>query len=218
MRSQKAQEAVLHPRGILVLVLSAVLAVPPYAAGQQPAAAPAKPAPPAGPLKIVVIQGEGAVNSISGRTATQPVVEVRDEKDKPVAGAEVVFQLPAAGPGGVFQGWMRTQTIMTSAQGQAGTSGLTPNDEPGRFNIKVTATEGGRTGSVVISQTNVQRTGAGGKTVASNPWKWKVIGLVGLGAVVGGIYAVKRGGNATAATPAIPVTITAGSVTVTGPR
>jgi hypothetical protein len=208
----------LYPRGILVVILSAVLAVPPYAVGQEKAAAPANPAPPAGPLKIIVIQGEGAVNSISGHTATQPVVEVRDEKDKPVVGAEVVFQLPAAGPGGVFQGWMRTQTVRTNEQGQAGTSGFTPTEEPGRFNIKVTATQGERSASAVIAQTNVQRTTSAGQAVASSSWKWKIIGLAGLGAVVGGIYAAKRGGNGTVATPAVPVTITAGSVTVAGPR
>lgn len=209
----------MHTRGILVFVLSAVLALPPVAVGQQ-AAAPAKPAPPAPsePLKIIVLQGEGATNSISGRTATQLVVEVRDQKDQPVPGAEVVFQLPAAGPGGVFQGWMRTQTVMTNEQGQAGTSGLMPNDEPGRFNIKVTATQGARTGSVIIAQTNVQRTGSKGQAVASSSWKWKIIGLVGLGAVVGGIYAAARGEETAAVTAAVPVTITPGSVTVAGPR
>ena len=61
-------------------------------------------APPGG-LKIVVVQGEGAKNNLRTRSATQPVVEVRDDSDKPVAGAEVVFQLPPAGPGGVFNGW-----------------------------------------------------------------------------------------------------------------
>jgi len=218
MRSQNAQEGDLVPRGMVVVILSAVLALPPCTVGQEKAAAPAKPAPPAGPLKIVVLQGEGAVNSISGRTATQPVVEVRDEKDKPVAGAEVVFQLPATGPGGTFQGWMRTQTVRTDEQGQAGTSGFTPNDEPGRFNIKVTATHGERTASVVIAQTNAQRTGGGGQAMASSSWKWKVVGLVGVGAALGGVYAAKRGGNGTPATPAVPVTITAGSVTVSGPR
>jgi hypothetical protein len=203
---------------MFALFLSAVLALTPSLMGQQ-AAATAKPAPPAGPLKIVVIQGEGATNSISGRTATQPVVEVRDEKDKPVAGAEVIFQLPAAGPGGIFHGWMRTQTVRTNDQGQAGSSGMVPNDEPGRFNIKVTATEGARTASLVIAQTNVQRTGEAGKGMAGSPWKWKVIGLAALGATVGGLYAAKRNGTTTAAaTPAVPVTITAGSVTVAGPR
>ena len=50
-----------------------------------------------GGLKIVVVQGEGAENNLRTRNATQPVVEVRDDGDKPVPGAEVVFQLPPAG-------------------------------------------------------------------------------------------------------------------------
>ncbi|MGB9604559.1 MAG: hypothetical protein ACPL88_01615, partial [Bryobacteraceae bacterium] len=116
----------------------------------QPAEAPARPEPP-GILKVVVIEGEGAVNNIRTRSAVAPVVEVRDENDKPVVGAEVVFQLPPAGPGGVFHGWMRTQTVRTNEQGRAAASGYTPNDQPGRFNIKVTATLGNKTGSAVIA-------------------------------------------------------------------
>jgi hypothetical protein len=107
---------------------------------------------------------------------------------------------------------------MTNEQGQAGASGLVPNDEPGRFNLKVTATQGQRTGSVIIAQTNAQRTGAPGQAMAASSWKWKVIGLVGLGAVVGGVYAAARGDNGTVAAPGVPVTITPGSVTVAGPR
>jgi len=53
-----------------------------------------------GALKITAIEGEGAINNIRTKSATQLVVEVHDEAGKPVAGAEVVFQLPAAGPGG----------------------------------------------------------------------------------------------------------------------
>src|SRR5712664_1796400 len=104
----------------------------------------------AGGLKIVVVQGEGAKNNVRTRSATQPVVEVRDDSDKPVAGAEVVFQLPPAGPGGVFNGWMRNQTARTGPDGRAQTSGFTPNDEEGRFNIKATATSGTKTASAVI--------------------------------------------------------------------
>jgi len=66
-----------------------------------------------------VVQGEGAENNLRTRNATQPVVEVRDDGDKPVPGAEVVFQLPPAGPGGVFNGWMRTQTARTGPEGRA---------------------------------------------------------------------------------------------------
>ena len=175
--------------------------------------------PPAGTLKIVVLQGEGAVNSIKSHSATQPAVEVRDEQDKPVVGAEVVFQLPAAGPGGVFNGWMRTQTARTNAQGQAAAQGLAPNDEPGRFNIKVTATEGKRTASLVIAQSNaVGGSGGGAQAKSGRKTLWIVLGLVAVGGIIGGVAATRGGGSTAAATATNPITIGAGPVTVAGPK
>jgi hypothetical protein len=37
-------------------------------------------------LKIVVLEGENAVNIIQQKTATVPVIQVRDQNDLPVAG------------------------------------------------------------------------------------------------------------------------------------
>jgi hypothetical protein len=171
-----------------------------------------------GSLKIVVIQGEGALNSIRNRTATQPVVEVRDENDKPVEGAEVVFQLPAAGPGGVFHGWMRNQTARTNAQGQASASGFTPNEEPGRFNIKVTATTGKKSGTAVIAQSNSQNGTGGAQASKSRKGLWIVLGIVAVAAIVGGAVAASGGDDEAAATTTVPITITPGPVTVGNPR
>lgn len=173
-------------------------------------------APQSGPLKIVVLKGEGALNSIKGRTATQPAVEVRDEQDKPVAGAEVVFHLPAAGPGGVFNGWMRTQTARSDAQGQAMAQGFTPNDEAGRFNIKVTAAEGKRTGTAIIAQSNGIGVGTG-KQAKSRKALWIVLGLAAVGGIAGGVAAT-RGGSTTATPAGVPISIGAGPVTVGGPK
>lgn len=188
-------------------------------AAQLAAAPQGQPAEPPGTLKIVVIEGEGAVNNVRTRSATAPVVEVRDENDKPVAGAEVVFQLPAAGPGGVFHGWMRTQTVRTDEKGRAAASGYAPNDQAGRFNIKVTATHRNKTGSAVISQTNVYRGGGTAPGIAGgrSGW-WKiVVGLGTAGAVIGAVAATR--GNGTAATTTYkPITITPGPITVGSPR
>jgi hypothetical protein len=170
-----------------------------------------------GSLKITVVEGEGAVNSIRGRTATQPVVEVRDEQDKPIAGAEVVFQLPAAGPGGVFHGWMRTQTAKTNEEGRAAAQGLTPNEEEGRFNIKVTATEGKRTGTVVIAQNNVRNGGAGARSGGSRRGLWILLGVAAVAAIAGGIAAT-RGDDSNGGPTTTPVTISPGPVTVGSPR
>lgn len=172
-----------------------------------------------GGLKIVVVQGEGALNNIRARSATQLVVEVRDEGDKPVPGAEVVFQLPPAGPGGVFNGWMRTQTARTGPDGRAETNGFTPNDEEGRFNIKVTATSGNKTTSAIIAQSNTRNGGNGGAQAKSRSGMWKVLAVLGAAGLTGGIIAATRGGDNGSSAPAtIPITISPGPVTVGGPR
>ena len=209
----------MHFRTFCSLILSGVLLAPAPGWSQQVSGPKASLVDQqAGGLKIVALKGEGAMNNIKARTATQPAVEVRDEQDKPVAGAEVVFQLPAAGPGGVFNGWMRTQTARTDAQGQAAASGLTPNDEPGRFNIKVTATQGKKTGSIVIAQSNTVGGGTNGKqATGSHKTLWIVLGLAAVGGIAGGIAAT-RGGSSTTATPTNPVSITPGPVTVGGPK
>ena len=194
------------------LTLSAVLPFPPpLAAQQQPAAVQS------GGLKINVVQGEGARNSIRGRTGVSPAVEVRDEEDKPVAGAEVVFQLPASGPGGVFHGWMRMQTARTNAQGYAAASAFTPNDQEGRFNIKVTATQGNKSASTVIAQINVQNGAQAQPARGSRKWIWALVGL-GLAGAIGGGVAASRNGDSEPAAATNPVTITPGPVAVAGPR
>lgn len=174
---------------------------------------------PGGDLKIVVVQGEGALNNVRTRSAAPLIVEVRDASDKPVTGAEVVFQLPPAGPGGVFNGWMRNQTARTNSEGQAETNGFTPNDEVGRFNIKVSATSGTKSTSVVISQINTPN-GAGGteRQAKSKSNLWKVLLVVGAAGLAGGIVAATRGGSSTPVTPPTPITITAGPITIGGPR
>jgi hypothetical protein len=195
---------------------------------QQLVQAAAKPEP----LKINVLEGEGGKNNIKTRVAVAPVIEVKDSADKPVSGAEVVFQLPLAGPGGAFNGWLRTQTVRTDAAGKASVTGYTPNMEPGRFNIKVTATSGASAGQVIIAQVNIENgeasaaaTAAGGKgkgpmsTGIKKAIPWKFIGPAIGAAAIGGIAAAVRGGNGNTTTTApVPVTISAGSVGVGVPR
>ncbi len=204
----------MHLDRAIAVILAAALAFPAAAPAQQ-AAPPASNVKPAGSLKIVVTEGEGAKNNVRAKSATAPAVEVRDEGDKPVTGAEVVFQLPATGPGGVFHGWMRTQTVKTDAQGQARTTGYVPNEEEGRFNIKVTATQGTRSATAVIAQSNVR--GSGAQASSRKGWvKW--VALLGGAAVIGGVVAATRGGDDGSATTTAPVMITPGPVTVSGPR
>ncbi len=186
----------------------------PAAAAQPGAGAPQ----PSGELKIVVLDGEGARNNIRSQSATSPVIEVRDQADKPVAGAEVVFQLPASGPGGVFYGWMRTQTVRTDERGRAMAAGFTPNENEGRFQIRVLASADGKKGSAVINQINYR--GGNAERAGQRQW-WKYAVAVGVvGGIAGGIAAA-RGTTTTITAPSaapVPVTISPGAITVGNPR
>jgi hypothetical protein len=168
-------------------------------------------------LVITVVEGEGGKNSIRNRTAVAPVVEVKDAGGKPVPGAEVVFQLPSVGPSGSFNGWLKTQTVRADEQGRAAVTGYAPNTEPGRFNIKVTATSGTNTGSAVISQVNTDN-GSSVSNGGNRGWvKW--VAIIGGAAAIGGVAAAVGGGDDDSpAQNRVPVGITAGAVTVGGPR
>ena len=48
-------------------------------------------------LNIVIVEGDGAINNIRQRTAREPIVQVEDENNMPVAGATVYFLLPESG-------------------------------------------------------------------------------------------------------------------------
>ena len=204
----------------LALVLSAAMLVPSPTFAQQNSL---KPAPPpvqqsADDLKIVIIKGANSTNSILRKTAEQPVVEIRDANDKPVAGAEVVFQTPWNGPGGAFDDWLKALTVRSGPDGRAAARGLAPNTEEGSFNIKVIANYEGKSAMAVIPQTNVL--GKKGQTLTSNSHKtlWITLAILGAGAAAAGGAAASRGGGGTSATAAAPVVISSGGVTVSGPR
>jgi hypothetical protein len=171
-----------------------------------------QPAPSALPptLKLFVLQGADVVNDISGHTApVAPVVEVRDSNDQPVEGAQVIFELPASGPGGSFPGNKITYTTRTGVQGQA-SAPFTPNPIPGRFTIHVTATSADRFGSVTIRQTNgTVLPGASDRAPRTfNRKKWLIIGAAGAAAIAVGVVFATRGSTShptIAITPGPPV-------------
>ena len=201
-----------YPRNLCAGVLASIAACLVSVAGaQQPAAQT---------LKIVTLQGEGAVNDTKTKTITEPVVEVRDSRELPVADAEVVFQFPSMGPSGAFPDRTRLLKTKTNSQGQAAAAGFAPNEETGRFNIKVTALSGGRAATAIISQTNARDFVASERRISrSRSRKWKILAVVGGAAVTGGIIAATRGGSSAPPPPVVPViTVTTGPVTVGGPH
>ena len=207
-------------KGILFIAAALAYALPLAAQQGGPRVQPGTPqaAPAAaegGPaaLKVVVLEGEGARNDIRSGTAVAPKIRLLDENGRPVPDAEVVFRLPMEGPGGAFHGWVRTQTVRTNAEGIAAASGYTPNDLEGRFNIRVTAKAGAQEASAVISQVNIRGSGASGR----GQRKWWILAAVGAGAGAA-IAAAASGNGSDGVAVTTPITITAGPVTVAGPR
>lgn len=161
-------------------------------------------------ISVHVIEGQNAINNINRPTAFEPVVEVRDEEGKPVAGASVTFQVPALGPGGTFVDGGTTLMVQTDAEGRAAARGLRPNKLTGPFDIRVTAAHAGETATAAISQTNA----APAMTSGRSGRKWAIVlGLVG-GAVAAGAVAAAGGGDST--TPR-PPDVPSGSITPGAP-
>ena len=104
-------------------------------------------------LKIVVIEGEAAVNIIQQKTAVAPLVEVRDRNDQPVAGAVVTFAIQGGRSAG-FAGGASTLSVTTNAAGQALASGFSPLAS-GAVQINVQAAFQGQIAAATIAQTNV---------------------------------------------------------------
>ena len=104
-------------------------------------------------LRIVVLEGEGAVNIIQQKTAVRPLVEVRDRNNLPVAGATVTFSIGGGGSGAAFAGGAQTLTVTTNAVGQAAASGFNAISS-GALQIQVQAAYQGQIATAAISQTN----------------------------------------------------------------
>jgi hypothetical protein len=103
-------------------------------------------------LRIVVLEGEDAVNVIQQKTAVRPLVEVRDRNNVPVAGASVTFTVGSGQPA-AFAGGAQTLTVTTNASGQAAATGFSATG-PGAVQIQVQAAHQGQIATAAISQPN----------------------------------------------------------------
>lgn len=172
----------------------------------QPMVAAAQELPAAQPrFKINVIRGEGAQNRVTkGRATSQAVVEVRDENDRPVAGAIVTFTLPNTGPGGTFTSGGLTTTVTTNQAGQA-TATFTPNNVAGSYNINVSAAVQGQTVTTSIAQTNLAMAAAAGGISGATVG---IIVAAVAAAAVGGAMALRGGGGGNSSP--VPAAVTPG--------
>jgi hypothetical protein len=168
-------------------------------------------------LRIVIVEGEGAINNINQKVNVPPVVEVRDESNKLVEGAAVVFSLPTQGPGGIFANGTNTLNATTDRQGRATASGIRLNRQTGQLDIRVTASVGGQTASVTITQTNVSGVSSSGGGGGSSKKILILVAVVGAAAAVGVLVALRHGSSSTPSGPP-PIVITPGTPTVGGPN
>jgi hypothetical protein len=168
----------------------------------------------------VVLEGEGAVNIIRQKTATAPVVEVRDQNDLPVAGVPVTFSI--SGTGASF-GSSSTLTVVTNGAGRAAAAGLTPTGS-GALQIGVSASFQGQTAAATIAQINVltaaqaasasaAAAGSGG-AAGGGGISGTTLGIIGGVAAAGGVVATRALGRSPDAPGAVVTDSFTGSIQV----
>jgi hypothetical protein len=155
-------------------------------------------------LKIVVLEGEDAVNIIDKKTAVKPTVEVRDKNDLPVSGAMVTFMINGGRNTATFANGLRQVTVTTGSLGRA-TTELTPVGK-GAFQIEARAAYQGQTATATIHQSNFataaeaakagKAPGQGGQSSASSGSSGTTTASAGAGAGAGtgGLSALAIGG------------------------
>jgi hypothetical protein len=160
----------------------------------------------------MVLEGEGGVNNINKRAVQNLAVQVVDERRQPVAGADVIFTLPAQGASGTFPDGSKVLMTRTDDQGRAAARGLKPNNAAGKIEIPVTASIAGKTAKTVITQFNMDvrsEGGRGGKIAA-------IVVVLGAAAAAGVVVSLRKQTISAPPAPA-PISVTPGSGTVTTP-
>jgi hypothetical protein len=207
-------------------LLAVLLAWPPGVSAQQPAAPeqakPPAPLPTAQNLRIIVLAGKGGLNDLEHKVMSPLVVQILDQNDRPVDGAEVVFRFPLKGPSATFPNQEGSRTFRSNGEGEAAAVGWAANGQTGNFDVHVTATYGNQSGEATIPMSNVTRIveTSGGKQRVSRSWWssiWFKIGVAAGGAaLVAVIVLATRGSSSKASQPT--VTISQGPPTIGGPQ
>lgn len=159
-------------------------------------------------LHIEIIDGEGAINNIKGRIATDLIVQVEDRDHRPVPGAVVTFISPSGGPSGTFAGGQHLVSLSTGRDGRVVVHGFHANKLSGKFQVKVTASFQGQVATSVITQTNIALAAgavAGGGAAGLSAG---VIGAIagGVAVAVGvGVFLAHNNGQSPPTVPSISI-------------
>jgi len=199
-------------RAVVALAVSLFLALD----GSMPASGVGlPPAQEAAILQIRVLEGDGAVHALGSRSGRPLSVQIADETGKPVSGAAVSFRLPDDGPGGVFASGMKTEVVVTGADGRAAVWGILWNRTAGPFQVRVTTVKGqSRAGAVIphyLSDAVTEKPFAGMPITAGGhsrgKWFYAVL-LVTAGVAAGGAAMGLSRYSKPAAQPAAAQTLT----------
>jgi hypothetical protein len=132
-------------------------------------------------LRILIVDGDGAVNLIANNHAPsrQIVVRVVDEAGKPVNKATVFFKMPPAKePGGTIGG-RSTASGLTDRAGLAKFT-FQPNRLAGTFEVEVSASSQGHSSSAVLTQNNLRSA----VTAGGHDKLWRFVGVGAAAAAV----------------------------------
>jgi hypothetical protein len=186
-------------------VLTACLAAHTALFGQDPAL-----------LQIRVIEGEGAVHTISTRASQPLVVRITDESGRPVPGASVSFRLPEEGPSGLFATGLRTELAVSGPDGRVAVRGIEWNRAVGPLQIRITASKGAARSGTVSAQYLTEPAAAAKRTqepvqtvlpqikIGPARRKWAVLAALIGGAAAGGVAAAANRGTRAPAAPGAP--------------
>ena len=180
-------------------------------------------------LHIRVTEGDGAVHRAGSRAVRPLTVEVTDETGRPQPDTAVSFHLPEDGPGGICGNGLRTDVVMTDAQGRASLKTLQLNRVSGPFRIRIIAAkEQARAGILSLQYIADPKGAAAATSTATAPApapakslqrrsrKWLVVALVAAGVVAGGIGARSSAGKSagSAASASAPAQVSVGVPTI----
>jgi hypothetical protein len=108
-----------------------------------------------GRFTIRILDGDDAILNTRDRVARESIVQVEDENHRPVGGVLLSFTSPDTGASATFHNGSHFATIVTDDRGRVALRGIRPNRVAGRYSIRITASQDGRTGSAQIQMTNV---------------------------------------------------------------
>ena len=170
-------------------------------------------------LRIVVVEDDQSL--IRPSTVQEPIVQVQDENNQPVAGAMVVFTASASS--GEFMNGARSITVATNQQGRAKAAGFRPSSQNGEFVLQVLATLNSLRAETIIRGTNISATADAAdeptaKPPANSHSKWILIGgALAAGAVAAALAGRGSGGSGAHSSSPSAVTITPGTGIVSAP-